>query len=76
MRSWKKTGNLSLGLSYRHRKGIRFFEINIAFEIKIVLEINIVFEINIVSEALIWIYLDRFWIRSFQQDIKEGICSS
>lgn len=48
MRSWKKTGNLSLGLSYRHRKGIRFFEINIAFEIKIVFEINIVFEANMV----------------------------
>ena len=50
MRSWKKTENLSLGLSYQHRKGIRFFEINIAFEIKIVFEINIVFEANMVFD--------------------------
>lgn len=47
MRSWKKTGNLSLGLSYRHRKGIRFFEINIAFEINIVFEANMVFDMDI-----------------------------
>jgi len=41
MRSWKKTGNLSLGLSYRHRKGIRFFEINIVFEANMVFDMDI-----------------------------------